>query len=557
MDPRPVLPVLALLLVVPAAHAQLTTRADVDSAGNETNGISYWGNPSVDGRYVVFSSFASNLVPGDTNACQDVFLRDRVAGTTERVSVSSSGTQQTGDTIPNYALPAVTADGRYVTFASLAGNLVPGDTNGDFDVFVRDRLLGTTTRVSVDASGNQAVGDSSAFGLPSVDGRYVAFKSGATNLVPGDTNGKRDVFVKDLWTGAVDRATVGASGGQSTFDSSFDWFSDDGRYVVWDSPDSTLVPGDTNNNNDVFLRDRLAGTTEMISLTSTGGVPSGYSFGGAISADGRYAFFTSTASDVVPGDTNGDWDVFMRDRVLGTTTRVNLGVGGVEAVNHDSYLTSISSDGRFVLFWSLASNLVPGDTNGVEDLFLRDTVTGAIQRVNVDSAGNEATGDPVLDYSSLTADGQTAVFQSFSPNLVAGDNNNNYDIFVRELPSPWTYLGSALAGLHGDPILYAAGTFVPGDKFALRLVNARPSSIAMLFASLGVGAGAPFKGGVLKAFPFVTTLLVPTNPGGGFTLSSVLPAVPSGTQIGFQYAIQDPAAVFGVSLSNCLKGTVP
>ena len=548
---------LFLALSASAARAQVTTRADLDSSGNETNGVSYWGNCSVDGRYVVFSSFATNLVPSDTNACQDVFLRDRVSGTTERVSVSTSGSQQTGDTLQNYALPGVSGDGRYVTFSSLAANLVTGDTNGDFDVFVRDRLLGTTTRVSVDGSGNEAVGGYSAFGLPSVDGRYVCFLSGATNLVAGDTNSQRDVFVKDLWTGSIDRASIGVGGVQATQHCGFDWFSDDGRYVVFECDDDALAPGDANGSSDVYLRDRAAGTTELVSLTVAGAVPTGSSFGGAISADGRYAFFTSTAADVVPGDTNGDWDVFMRDRTLGTTTRVNLGTGGVQALNHDSYLTAISTDGRYLLFWSLADNLVAGDTNAIEDLFLRDVVTGAIQRVNVDSAGNQATGTPVLSYSSLTADGQSAVFQSFSPNLVTGDTNNNYDIFVRTLPSPWANMGSSLAGLHGDPILYATGTFVPADKFALRLINARPSSLAMLFVSLGVGPGAPFKGGVLKTFPVLTSVILFTNAGGALNLSAVLPSLPSGSALGFQYAIQDPAAVFGVSLSNCMKGTVP
>src|SRR5258708_3372263 len=228
----------------------------------------------------------------------------------------------------------------------------------------------TTTRVNVDSAGAQANADSYR---PSIsgDGRFVAFQSGASNLVPGDTNSFWDVFVHDYQTGATERVSVATGGAEGNGDSAKPSISCDGRYVAFQSGATNLVSGAIPNQ--IYLRDRQAGTTELVSV-STGGAPANsscFNFPPSISGDGRYVAFWSAASNLVPGDTNDTSDIFVRDRQAGTTERVTLDSAGVQANDLSGYL-SISADGRFVEFSSRATNLVPGDTNGVWDVFVHD-----------------------------------------------------------------------------------------------------------------------------------------------------------------------------------------
>jgi Tol biopolymer transport system component len=404
------------------ALAGTTERLSVSSAGEQGDGPSAAPAISAEGRFVVFSSSASNLVPGDTNGHIDVFVRDRDSGTTERVSVSSAGEQ--GNSISG--MPAISADGRYVAFWSQAYNLVPGDTNGYPDVFVRDRVSGTTQRVSMSSAGEQGNYDS-LWPSISADGRFVAFMSQASNLVPGDT-GYYDVFVRDRVSGTTERVSVSSAGEQGNGPSSDPAISADGRFVVFSSSASNLVPGDTNGHIDVFVRDQVSGTTERASVSSAGEQASYYSRDPAISADGRYVAFWSQAYNLVPGDTDGYNDVFVRDRVSGTTERVSVSTAGEQA-SYDSWYPAISADGRFVIFSSLASNLVPADT-GYDDVFVRDRVSGTTERVSVTSAGEQGDG-PSSD-PAISADGRFVVFSSWASNLVPGDTNANCDVFLRD-----------------------------------------------------------------------------------------------------------------------------
>jgi Tol biopolymer transport system component len=346
-----------------------TQRVSVASDGTEEFQDSESPAISGTGRYVAFESFAPNLVPGDTNDAHDVFVNDRATGTTERVSVAGDGTQ--GDDFSG--APAVGSTGRYVAFESFAANLVPGDTNGNEDVFVRDRVAGTTSRVSLADDGTQGDGSS---GQPSIsaDGRYVAFESLASNLVPGDTNGSKDVFVRDRVTGTTARVSVAGDGTQGNQTSAEPTVSADGRYVAFESLASNLVRGDTTGTWDVFVRDRAAGTTELVSVAGDGtpGRP-GFSQEPSISPDGRYVAFLSAASNLVPRDTNETEDVFVHDRVAGTNERASVASDGTEG-DGGSGEPSISADSRYVAFESLASNLVPvpGDTNFDADVFVRD-----------------------------------------------------------------------------------------------------------------------------------------------------------------------------------------
>jgi len=403
------------------------TRVSVDSAGNLGNSGSYNPSISADGRFVAFSSGASNIVPGDTNNTYDIFVRDRLTNTTTRLSVDSAGNQADR----NSDGASISADGRFVAFNSDASNIVPGDTNNSFDIFLRDRLTNTTTRVSLDSAGNQ--GNRFSYN-PSIsaDGRFVAFSSFASNIVPGDTNGDSDIFVRDTLTNTTTLVSVDSAGNQGNSQSFITSISADGRFVAFTSNASNLVPGDTNDDPDIFVRDTLTNTTTRVSVDSAGNQANYNSYNPSISADGRFVAFNSVASNIVPGDANNSFDIFVRDTLTNTTTGVSVDSAGNPG-NIMSGSPSISADGRFVAFTSNASNLVPGDTNRERDLvgrhiFVRDTLTNTTTLVSVDSAGNQANSDS--SSPSISADGQFVAFNSNASNLVPGDTNNSNDIFV-------------------------------------------------------------------------------------------------------------------------------
>jgi Tol biopolymer transport system component/Ca2+-binding RTX toxin-like protein len=396
------------------------TLVSADAGGDQGNNYSDTPSISADGRYVAFTSYASDLVPGDTNGVPDVFVKDLQTGAITLASSDAWGNQGYGDSFQ----PSISADGRYVAFYSLADNLVPGDTNWTYDMFVKDLQTGAITRVSTDARSDQGNGDSSEPSI-SADGRYVAFTSFADNLVPGDTNGTLDVFVKDLLTGAITLANAGGDQGNSySFQPSI---SADGRYVAFTKYTYSLVPGDTNGTFDVFVKDLQTGAITLASSDAGGDQGNSYSWEPSISADGRYVAFHSEASDLVPGDTNGVPDVFVKDLQTGAITLASSDAGGDQG-NNQSDTASISADGRYVTFTSLADNLVPGDTNGVPDVFVKDLQTGAITLVSSDAGGDQ--GNSYSYTPSISADGRYVAFFSYASDLVTGDTNGVPDVFV-------------------------------------------------------------------------------------------------------------------------------
>ena len=542
-----------LLLIGGAAGASpgTTTRVSVNSGGGQANDGSGVGflPISFDGRYVAFGSGATNLVPNDTNNVGDVFVHDRHTGETTRVSVDSSGGEGNGVSSPG----AISGDGRHVAFMSRATNLVAGDTNGVQDIFVHDRQTDKTTRVSVDSNGNQGNGDSRQPYL-SGDGRYVTFDSLASNLVPGDTNDAFDIFVRDRDTDAngtfdeaggvsTTRVSVDGSGDESNWHSFTPSISADGRYVAFESDASDLVPGDGNGTTDIFVHDRQTHETTQVSVDSNGVKGNRRSWFVDISADGRHVAFLSLASNLVVGDTNVCYpytdpgecpDVFVHDLDTGITTRVSVSSSGNQAdlgsgrrhsdaseadaecqiaedddgdgvVNdgcppygdpegddpgEESWCSdaidndgdgvfndgcpaigprpagppvaefpgppSISANGRYVAFGSQATNLVPGDSNtcyiwdwafwhfvpgSCPDAFLHDRDTDAdgifdepgsvsTTRMSVDtqgSDGNKESGGP-----AVTPDGRYVAFESQASDLVDNDTGPFGDVFVRD-----------------------------------------------------------------------------------------------------------------------------
>jgi hypothetical protein len=413
----------------PAPPANGMARVSVSSAGAQGNGSSEWGRQMVsgDGRFVTFSSFASNLVAGDTNGRGDIFVHDRTTGATTRISVDSSGAQGNSSSY----LPAISSDGNFVTFWSNASNLVAGDTNGAADIFVHDRTTEITTRVSVDSSGIQGDSDSLTPSISS-DGNFVTFYSYASNLVAGDTNGRGDIFVHDRTTGATTRVSVDSTGVEGNSDSVESFISSDGRFVTFWSDASNLVAGDTNGAADIFVHDRTTGATIRVSVDSTGIEGNSDSYFPAISGDGNFVTFWSLASNLVAGDTNGRSDIFVHDRTTGITTRVSVDSSGIQG-DGDSFTPSISSDGRYVTFRSSASNLVAGDTNGATDIFLHDRTTGSTSRVSVSAMGIQGNFDSDQP-PSISPDGSVIPFVSAALNLVPNDTNNNRDVFVVENP---------------------------------------------------------------------------------------------------------------------------
>ena len=362
---------------------------------------------SADGRYVTFESEASNVVPGDTNHARDVFVRDLRSGTTERVSVATDGTQANSDSL----IPAISADGRYVAFESDA-NLVPGDTNEGWDVFVRDLRSGTTRRVSVATGGTQAGDDSGDGPAISADGRYVAFDSEASNLVPGDRTALTTCSCAicgrappsgSAWPPTAPRATATASTRRS-------------------APTGAMWPSIGRVEPRPRRHERGLGRVRARSAVGhhRAGQRGHQRYPGqqlqlcpAISADGRYVAFWSGASNLVPGDTNEHYDVFVRDRQLGTTDRVSVASNGTQA-NGDSAFPAISADGRYVTFESEASNVVPGDTNHARDVFVRDLRSGTTERVSVATDGTQANGDSLIP--AISADGRYVAFDSAASN---------------------------------------------------------------------------------------------------------------------------------------------
>jgi hypothetical protein len=456
----------AFLSLVALAAAQVTERMSVDSTGAQGNDLSRNSCISFDGRFVLFESDATNLVSNDTNGFTDVFVHDRLTGTTERVNVDSNGSEATGDPCFIDNSTCISADGRFASFSGMADNLAPGvDTNGaeGMNTFVHDRLTGITEAVDVTPAGICA--SFSYGGSMSADGRYVAFTSDDSALLPGSTLTFLHTWVRDRLAGTTEIVSVDSSGNLANDSSSLgQYLSADGRFVCFGSVASNLVPGVSGMH--AYIHDRLTGTTELVDVDAYG-LPSDYGVGpGPMSGDGRFvAFYSDSPNLIGPGPRVSQ--VFVRDRQTGINTIVSVDSNGARG-SPDSGPATISADGRFVSFQSAATNLVADDTNGKDDVFVHDRLSGATTRWDVGPGGRQSDSSDrwiVASMPAISGDGRFVAFEGWGDDLVGDDTNGLIDVFVH---GPWLTL-------EADPPRAAAGatlTFTTwtGDASSLALL---------------------------------------------------------------------------------------
>lgn len=442
------------------------------SDGTQGNAPSYVSSISADGRFVVFSSQASNLVDGETKICStglsefncnQVYLHDSQTAETILISVNSDGQQGDGESYGG----AVSADGRFVAFSSEAANLIDGDSNGEKDVFVHDRESGQTTRISVGSTGGQANGRSDGEAI-SADGRFVAFASVADNLIDGDTNENSDIFVHDRQTGETSLISRHSNGTLANDYSSNPTLSADGRFIAFHSTASNLVDGflmmcGEYKCGDIFVHDRQTGETKLVSRHTDGTQGNGYSINPALSADGRYVAFDSSATNLIANDANGPTnDVFLHDRTTGETTLISRHTNGAQGT-YNSITPSLSAGGSVVTFSSTDSQLIDGDTSDRSniswDIFAHDRVVespsgssgeqpaqgdidrqGTVNLISRHSDGTQGNGDST--YPSISADGRFVAFTSWADNLVSGDRNGKADVFLHDRLTGQTILVS-------------------------------------------------------------------------------------------------------------------
>lgn len=434
--------------VVSARQYKIVERVSVSTQNVETKNAS---RPFINGagNIVAFWTDTGALVPNDTNFAGDIFVRDRNTGVTERISLGFGGVQTARlDTNPPQSYPdiGISDSGTIIAYATDATNIRDAghtqDTNNVTDVYVIDRSIPATdpTRtkhVSFGSAGNPQADGGSFNPTVSGNGQFVVYRSVAKSIVGGDTNNVPDIFIYDRAVNANARVNLNSSQEQSNNeDGASDFSVDDvGRYIAFESVGTNLVTGDLNGKRDIFIRDRNTSTTCRISLAPGGFEANGDSIEPFISGTGDHVVFTSTATNLVAGDTNGHADIFLWTRqtagsCAGTITRVNLSSTGAQA-NGGSARPVTNDSGRYVVYWSVGSNLVDGDTNGQPDFFVFDTETEITTRVNVASNYDQSNGFQ-NQFSSISDDGKVIAYESFGSNLVANDTNASSDVFVAE-----------------------------------------------------------------------------------------------------------------------------
>jgi len=389
-------------------------------------------NPSINatGSLVAFESNAVNWVSEDTNGVADIFVKNLNNGKVIRISTGSNGTQANGASFG----PALSANGRYVVFSSAATNLVVGDNNEAVDVFRKDLQTGATIRVSTDSRGIQADGASDSATI-SANGRFVAFASDAGHLVADDTNAARDVFVKDLKTGKLTCVSCDGDGQLGNRHSLSPSINSSGRLVVFASLADNFAKADGNSASDIFVKNVATGDLFRVTTNASGEEANGYSLAPAICGNGRYVVFYSTANNLTPNGGNFRSDIYIKDLKTGALANLSTNAQG-ELGDAFSFNPTISANGRYVAFYSYASNLVAGDTNSSADIFVKNLKSGAVTRL-FDGSLSERVDDRFTQ-PAINGNGRFVAFESEASTLVANDTNHAGDVFrfdARNVPA--------------------------------------------------------------------------------------------------------------------------
>ena len=563
---------LALSLVIGPWSAPLapqscdTQQVNLTHTGGQPVANSLSAALSADARTVAWATNSDDVVPGDLNVVRDVFARDVATGAVELVSLAWDGSQ--GDGVSEN--PSLSSDGNIVVFSSEATRLVPGPAALFRGVYVRDRAAGTIERIDVTPAGAECNSPGISEGQTSGSGRYIVFTSSCSDLVANDTNGFWDVFLRDRNTGVTEMISVAKAGGAGNFASSGASVTPDGRWVLFGSAATDLVNFDTNSQPDVFLRDRQEGITRRVSKPTGVWQANGASFPGGVSADGRWIAFLSGATNLA-GTTSGLTHTYVRDVVAGTAVLVSVDPNGNEA-NASSTRSAISPDGRYVLFTSLASNLVPGDTNDTTDVFRRDLHTGTTELISATSSG---TVPVAASYSwlsnSFSADGRSVLFLSEGPNLISPpDPNGRTDVFVRTcLPAePESYCVAEVSSLGCTPAIGSTGSpsASAGSGFNIALVNTVSQKSGLFFYGLQGARLVPFQGGFGCVQPPVRRTPLRNSGGsappdctGQFSIDfnawiagGADPALVAGQHVWGQWWSRDATSSFNTNLSDAL-----
>lgn len=400
-------------------------KASNSASGGDADDANYRPAVSGNGRFVVYSSDATNIIENDVNGFTDIFLYDRLNGKTELVSITSFGEQlNAGSSLFNNS---VSDDGRYIAFTTTATNISFESTNGLMLAYVHDRVSGMTTLVSK-SSGGAIPNSSCTRARISGDGRFIIYSSTATNLANDvdDTN-DTDIFVYDRDTGNTECASVNAAGKSPVGAAAFSSVSADGRFVTFQSACDTLDANDTHIGNDIFIRDRQLGSTTLISA-GAGGAADGASDESVVSGDGSFVVFRSNATNLISGTTvAANNHLYLWKRADGSVSLVTKAFGG-GAASAGGSLCDISESGRFVVFRSTATNIMNIAQTQSAHLYLYDRVNDTFSRASDTIGGTEANGD--VSDPSISNDGSVVAYVSNANNLSPNDQNSDYDIFV-------------------------------------------------------------------------------------------------------------------------------
>ena len=489
----PIIRISSLLMVValfeaPGRSMQVCTleRASIPYTGQEANGYSQAPSLSFDGRFVSFASLAYNLVPGDLNGFGDVFLFDRQTNTMELISINSSGVQANNHSGYN----AISADGRMVAFGSLATNLDPRDTDTVSDIYVHDRLTKQTTLVSERLGSGPSV--QGCYGVSiSADGRYVAFDCIDDNVVPGDNNHWIDVFVRDLLTQTTELVSVGPQGQQSDQESLWPSISGDGRFVSFVSAATNWFPvgpqWGSGQDSGVFIRDRQLSATVPVSILSTGIMAPGICQSPTISADGRYVAYKTNCRLLTPGVFNYG-DLLRWDRTTGQT--INVCYPSLGLRRQPSFFPVLSADGRYVAFETLATNFTVQRSRPPMVIW-RDLETLATVCANDDWQGGPANN--WANNAAISGDGRVVAFVSKATDLVPGASGAVYHVYVRacDVASPATYCkpskpaGGCVAGM----TFQGSPSATAGSGFQVHAQGLDSQRVGLLFYGTNGPAG--------------------------------------------------------------------